>query len=235
MNDARFNALAQDIYIARHNEQNDADGADLTSFLTQTMSWVNQLIPEVEKKADWNFLRTNDDTSIGTVTSGTTISYQLPSSIRKLVINPHRDLTIQQDGTPVSHFRLVNPNQGYDPSVYDTRSRATVVNRTIIFSRSLTDVEVGGTIVADTIAYFPTVTATDASLLDIFESYPDIRQLFVYGVLKNQILPDIVQGGLYPAYAQKFDAFLSECVAENNLSADADDQDRENFGWIGGV
>lgn len=242
MNDSRIAALAQDIYLARHNEQNDATDVDLTAFLDQTIGWVNQLIPEIEhtrdatgKKVDWNCLRTNDDTSIGIVTSGTTISYSLPSGIRNLVINPHRDLTIQQDGTVVSSFRLVNPNQGYDPAVYDTRSRATVVNRNIIFSRSLTSIEVGGTIVADTISYFPKLSHDDVSLLDIFDEYSDIRQLFVLGVLKNQVLPDIVQGGLSPSFAQKFDTFLADCVAENNLSADADDQDRENLGWISGV
>lgn len=234
MNDDRITALAQDIYIARHNEENDVTD-DLDAFLNQTVSWVNQLIPEIEKKTDWNFLRTNDDTSIGTASAATGISYPLPSGIRKLVISPHRDLTIRQDGTVVSSFRLVNPNQGYDPAVFDTRDRATVVNRSIIFSRPIKDIEVGGTITADTIAFFPTLSRDDASLLDILDVYPDIRQLFVYGVVKNQILPDIVQGGLYPAYAQKFDAFLADCIAENNLSADADDADHENLGFLGGV
>lgn len=235
MNDTKIAALAQDIYLARHNETNDVTDADLTAFLDQTIGWVNQLIPEIEKKADWNFVRTNDDTSIGSVTDKTTISYALPSDIRKLVINPHRDLTIRQDGTVVSSFKLVNPNQSYDPTSYDIRDRATVLKRNIIFSRPLKDTEVGGSIIADTISYIPQLSHQDTSLLDLFDDNPDIRQLFVYGVLKNQILPDIVQGGLTPSFAQKFDAYLADCIAENNASADADDQDRDNFGWVGGV
>lgn len=242
-NTDRITAFAQSVYQARHNQQNDATGTDLTDFLTQTIEWVNQTIPEIEharditkRPVDWNFLRTNDDQSIGTVTSGTVLSYSLPDSIRKLVINPHRDLTIQQDGTVISSFKLVNPNQNTDPSdSFDVRDRATVLQRRIIFNRPLTTAEVGGTITADTIAYIPQLSLLDASLLDILDQYTDIRQLFVYGVLKNQILPDIVQGGLTPSFSQKFADYLADCIAENNTSADADDVDRESFGWVSGI
>ena len=234
-NDERIAELAQDIYLARHNQENDVADEDLTAFIEQTIRWVNQFTPEIEKKADWNFVRTNDDTSIGTITAGTTISYPLPSSIRKLVINPQRDLTIRFDDTIVSTFRLVNANQNFNPNDHDIRSRATVLKRNIIFSRSLSDVEIGGSIVADTISFIPQLSRNDTSLLDIFDEYPDIRQLYVYGILKNQVLPDIVQGGLTPSFSQKYAEYLADCIAENNASADADDQDRENFGWIAGV
>lgn len=240
-NTDRITALAQDIYLARHNQKNGAVDAKLTDFIDQTISWVNQLIPEIQKAkdpsgraVDWNFVRTNDAT-IGTVTTGTTISYPLPTGIRRLVVNSHRDVTIRQDGTVVSSFKLVNPNQVLDPNDYDVRSRATVIKRNIIFSRPLTDVEVGGSIVADTIASIPQLSYADVSLLDILDADLDIRQLFILGVLKNQMLPDIVQGGLTPSYSGKFDTYLAECIAENNLSSDADDADRESFGWIGGV
>lgn len=234
--DERITELAQDIYLARHNQRNDATGTDLSEFIDQTVSWVNQFIPEIEKEADWNMVRTNDDTSsLGTVINTTTIAYSLPETIRKIVINPHRDLTIRQDGTVVSTFKLVNPNQTVDPNDQDTRSRATVTRRQIIFSRPLTDVEVGGTIVADTISWFPRLSRNDSELLDLLDEYPDIRQLFVLGVVKNQILPDIVQGGLAPAFTTKYSSLLKQCVDENNASADASDVDRENFGWVGGV
>lgn len=234
-NDERIEAFAQSVYQMRHNQQNSVTGADLTQFLDETIEWVNQFIPEVEKKADWNFVRTNDDT-IGTVTNVNVISYPLATGIRTLVINPHRDLTIQQDSTIVSTFKLVNPNQESDPTdTYDIRSRATVMKRQVIFSRPLNDTELNGTIVADTIAFIPELSHTDVSLLDLLDEYPDIRQLFVMGVVKNQILPDIVQGGLTPSFAQKYDQYLAECIAENNASADADDQDREDLGWVTGV
>lgn len=238
----RIIAFAQDVYLARHNQMNDATDEDLIRFRDETISWVNQLIPEIQKArdemgraVDWNFVRTNDDASLGAVTTGTTISYNLPSKVRKLVVNPHRDLTIRQDGSVVSSFKLVNPNQAYDSSDYDTRNRATVLKRKIIFSRSLTENEVGGTIVADTVAFIPQLSVDDTSLLDIFDEDPDIRQLFVLGVVKNQLPADIVQGGLTPTFSQKYDAHLADCITENNASADADDADRESFGWVGGV
>lgn len=234
-NEERITQLAQDIYLARHNQENDVTGTDLVDFQDQTITWVNQLIPEIELKADWNFVRTNDDT-LGTVTEGTTISYPLPTTVRKLVVSPYRDLTIRHDTSIVSTFKLVNPNQQSNPAdPSDYRSRATVLKRNVIFSRSLTDTEVGGSIIADTIAFIPKLSRTDVALLDILDEYPTIRQLFVLGAVKNQILPDIVQGGLTPSYSQKFDRYLSECIAENNVTAEADDADRENFGWVSGV
>lgn len=233
-NETRILALAQDIYRTRQNRYNDVDGQDLTDFIDQTIGWVNDLIPEIEKKADWNFVRTND-ASVGTVSNGTTVSYSLPFTVRKLVINHQRDLTIRQDGTVVARFRLVSPNQAYDPSDYDIRDRATVLKRKVIFSRPLRETETGGTIVADTIAYIPQLSRDDVSLLDLFDENPDIRQLFVLGVVKNQILPDIIQGGLTPSFARKFDSYLADCIRENDESSEADDQDRESFGHVAGV
>jgi len=221
--------------MARHNQENDAVGTDLVQFQNETIRWVNQFLPELEKEADWNFVRTNDDTSLGTVSVGTTISYRIPDTIRKLVISPFRDLTIRQDGTVVSTFKLVSPNQTVDPTDQDVRSRATVVRRNIIFSRPLEDTEVGGNIVADTISWIPRLSHSDVDLLDILDENLDIRQLVILGVLKNQILPDIVQGGLTPSFTTKYTSLLQKCVAENNASADADNADRENFGWVGGV
>lgn len=236
-NDQRITQLAQDIYLARHNQVNDVTGDDLTAFLDETISWVNQFIPEIEKKADWNFVRTNDAT-VGTIVTPSVISYALPDGIRKLVIAPGRDLTIRFDTSTVASFKLVNPNQSYNTNEpYDNRERATVLKRKIIFSRPLKQIEVGGTIVADTIAKIPRLAHDDVALLDILddEYNDDIRQMFIYGVLKNQVLPDIVQGGLTPSFSQKFDKYVNDCIAENNASADADDQDRESFAWVGGV
>jgi len=232
-NDQRIEELAQSIYLARYGQENDVTDAELTAFLDRTIEWVNQLTPEIEKKADWNFVRENDAV-LGTVPNGTTISYELPSDVRKLVVSPFRDVTIRQDSTVVSSFDLVNPNQTNDPSdPGGVRDRATVIQRNLIFSRSLTDAEVGGSVVADTIAFIPKLTHDDVSLLDILDEYPDIRQVYVLGVIKNQILPDTVKGGLTPSYSVKFDRLVADCIVENNASADAYDQDRESFGYVG--
>jgi len=236
-NDERIEALAQEIYVNRHNQKNDVSGSDLDDFLNQTVIWVNQLTPEIEKKTDWNFVR-EQDVTLGTIIDTATVSYPLPAGIRKLVINYQRDLTLRFDGTPVAYFKLVNPNQQYNPAEpYDHRYRATVLKRKIIFGRPIVAREVGAAIVADTIAKIPQLSRTNMDLMDILddEDYADIRQLYIMGVVKNQILPDIVQGGLTPSYSQKFDRYLQECIAENNQSADSDDTDAEDFGHVGGV
>ena len=191
-------------------------------------------IPEIEKEADWDFSRVTDDSSLGTV-SATTSSVPLPSTVRKLVVTPFRDLQIQQDGSTISTFKVVNANQRIDPRDSDVRSRVAQVNRNIIFSRVLNDTEIGGTIIVDTISYLPLLSTTDTSLLDILDANPDVRQLFVLGVLKNQILSDIVQGGLTPAFTLKYASLLKECVAEHNVSADADLEDHEDMGFVRGV
>jgi hypothetical protein len=236
-NDERITALAQDIYLARHGSLNEVDDTELPNFLDQTIGWINQIIPEIEKKADWNFVRTNDNT-VGTIVTPSVISYALPDGIRKLVIAPGRDLTIRFGTSTIASFKLVSPNQSYNTNEpYDIRDRATVLKRKVIFSRPLKDIEVGGTIIADTIAKVPKLSHEDVTLLDILddEYNDDIRQMFIYGALKNQVLPDIVQGGLTPSYSQKFDRYLQDCITENNASSDADDQDRESFSWVGGV
>lgn len=240
-NDDRITALAQSIYIARHQQQNSVTGQDLTDFLDQTIEWVNQLIPEIQKAkdangriVDWNFVRTNDVT-LATIADTTTISYPLPAGVKRLVINPHRDLTIRHDGTVISSFKLVNPNQVLDPKDTDIRDRATVLKGNVILSRKPNITELSGLLTADTLSVIPQLSHTDVSLLDILDSDLGIRQLFVLGVLKNQSLPDIIQGGLVPNFSQKFDAHLQSCISENNLSSTSDDVDRESFGYIGGI
>lgn len=234
-NDDRIEALGQSIYIARHGQRNDVEGTDLSDFLDQTIEWVNQLTPEVESATDWNSMRTNDS-SLGNVTNANSITYALPDGVKKVVVNSMRDLTIRQDGTVISSFKMVNANQITNPAdTWDIRDRATTIGRNIVLSRPLRDTEIGGTVTADIIGAIPALSRTDVSLLDLFDTYPDFRQLYVLGVLKNQILPDIVQGGLTPSFSQKYDSLLQRLVDENNLSADAYDADHENFANIGGV
>lgn len=222
--------VAQKIYLARHNQKNDVTGDDLTAFIDDTISWINQFLPELELEADWNFSRVNDN-SLGIVTNINTISYELPDDIRTLVYSYGRDLTIRQDGIIVSTFKLVNPNQISDPNDYDVRDRATVIGRNLVFSRPLRDTELNGTIIADSILYLPELSRDDTSVLDIVKP----QQLLILGTLKNQVLPDIVQGGLTPSFTQKYADLLDKCVKQNNLTTEDGDADRENLGFIGGV
>lgn len=231
---SRIAALGQEVYTARHGQINDVSGTDLTDFINETITWVNQLTREIEPKADWNMVRSND-VSLGTISTANSTTYALPDSVRKLVVHPMRPLTIKQDGTVVSSFKLVNPNQITNPAdLWDIRDRATVINRNVVLSRPLKDTEIGGTVVADTIGFIPTLSLIDSSLLDILDTYVDFKQLYILGILKNQILPDIVQGGLTPNYSKKFDDMLQDLIAENNLSADTDDVDSEDLAYIAG-
>lgn len=224
-------ALAQKIYLARNGEENDDTDEDLTAFIDQTINWVNQFIRELEVETDWNFSRTNNNT-IATIQNTTDFSFDLPEGVRKLVFNSQRDLTIRQDGTVVSSFKLVNPNQISDPTdTWDTRPRATVLNNKVILSRPPLDTEVGGIITADTIDWLPDLTHEDVTLLDIVKP----QELLVLGVLKNQVLSDIVQRGLTPTFTQKYNDLLQKCIAQNNESADADNADMENFGFVRGI
>lgn len=234
-NEARIEALAQSIYIARNNRKNAVTGPNLLSFLDTTIEWVNQFTPEIEKKADWNFVRINDN-EIGNIFDASSVSYALPEEVRKLVVSPYRSLHLYHDTSSIASFKVVSPDLlGRAGDIHDLRSRVTTIGRNIVFSRQMTENELGSNIFADTIQFIPKLSLTDVSLLDLLDEYPDIRQLYVLGIVKNQILPDIVQGGLTPSYSQKFDSYLAECIRENDASADSADADRESFSWVGGV
>lgn len=230
-NEERIEELAQSIYLAKNNRYNDVDdGDEKTEFLNQTMDWVNQFTPELELEADWNYLRENG-ALLGTVASAGVVTYDLPTTVRKLVVSPYRDLTITQDGAVVATFKLVNANQIADPTNPDVADRATVIGRKVIFSRPLKDTEVGGEVHADVINKMPKLTMDDVSLLDLVEPL----QLIVLGVAKNATLPDIVQGGISPAVTQKYADLLTKAVGENNQTSEAYDILAEDFSFVQGV
>lgn len=229
-NKTRILEIAQRIYLAKNNRYNDVDGDELDDFIDQTIDWINQFLPELELEADWAYLRANRQ-SLGKVTTVNAVSLRLPDTVRKLVISPYRDLVILQDGTIVSRFALVRPNQIADPNSFETRDRATVIGRNVILSRPLNEQELGGTVQADVINYIPRVSLRDVEAFDVV----DPLQLVVLGVAKNSTLPDIVQGGISNALTQKYTDMLQKAVAENDLSSITDDALVEDFGNIGGV
>jgi len=223
-------AIAQSIYLAKNNRYNDVDGDELDDFIAQTIDWINQYTPELELEADWQYLRTNNNL-IDTISDREQTAYALPAGVRTAVISPYRDATIQQDGIIVSTFAMVSPNQIYDPADPDTRDRATIINNQLVLSRQLTEAEDGGELRADTIAYMPTLTLTDVSLL----STVNPKQLIILGVAKNATLPDIVQGGISPSLTQKYNDLLKKAVMVNNATSEALEVPMENLGFIRGV
>jgi hypothetical protein len=228
-NDDRILKLAQKIYMVQFGEENDVSGSEQADFVNKMINWVNQFTPELETETDWNWSRTNDDI-VATVSSKQK-SYTLDDIVRTLVINPHRDLTIRQDGTVISTFKLVSANQVNDPTDNDLRDRATVIGRKLVLSREPTDQELGGNLVADSIAYLPELSANDVSLLDIV----DPLQLIVLGVAKNQTLSEIVRRSLAPAFTQKYNALLRKSIEANALTAGALEADRESLSFVSGL
>ena len=223
-------ALAQSIYLAKNSRYNDVEGAELTEFLEQTVDWVNQYTQELELEAEWQYLRTNNNL-IGTIADVDVVTYPLPAGVRTVVTSPYRDVTITQGGIVISTFAMVNPNQIYNPTDPDTQDRATVINNSLVLSRTLTDVELGGEIHADTIAYMPQLAIDDSALIDLVKP----KQLLVLGVAKNATLPDIVQGGISPSLTQKYNDLLQKAIAINGATSEALEVPMENLNWIRGV
>lgn len=233
----RVQQFVQDVYLTRYNRTiDDIESTDGLAEVDKTISWTNMFLDELEQETDsnaqpmnWSFAREND-VNLGTVAASTT-SVDIDDDILRLVIDENRPLTIQQDGSAVSHWDVVAPNQITARNDRSTGDRVTVINRQIIFSRALNESEVGGTIVADVINAIPRLTRTDASTLDTVKPY----QLLVLGVAKNATLPDIVQGGLSPSFVQKYADLLLQAKANNDASSTASDLVREDFSGIGGI
>lgn len=226
--------LAQQIYLVRHNIQNDVTGTELAEFLANTVMQVNQYLAELDKEAYWNWVRTNDYVVEASATTGDT-SYTLPSTVRTVVRNPDRPLYLVKDGQIVSTWDIVSPNMVTNAATSDNPNRVTLIGKTLKLSRAITAQEDGATVYCDIVEYLPHLvdddTAEGVEVLDLV----DPVELIILGVAKNQVLPDIVQGGLTPSYTVKYADLLNGTKAENDGSAIAENADGENYAYINGV
>lgn len=230
MTDAeKIEAFAQSIYLAKSNKYfDDIDGEDGIIYIAQVIDWTNQLLDEIEVEADWYYARSNDYT-IGTVSS-TTQTFDLPDDVRKLAVNPDRPLLIQQDGSTVSEWDVVDSGSITRDNL-STRDKVTTVGDQIVFSRSLKDTEIGGTVIADVINLFPRLSSTNTEVLDFVKP----KQLLILGVAKNSTLPDIVQGGISTSLVQKYNDLLTQAKLENSAASVSDEVQRDDLSYIGGV
>lgn len=226
--------LAQDIYLIKNDATNDVSGDELTTFLSDTRRYINMWIDEFETETPWNIVRENDF-NLGTITdiSNRTIPIT-DATVRTLITSPYRPLTISQDGTVISTFLVVDPNNIGDPSNPETRDRATVIGRNIKLSRNLTEQELGGTVSCDIVKYF-TKLSTDYSNIATVMAQVEPIILMKLGVAKNSTLPNVIQGQLSPSYVQKYNDELTKAKALNAATADSYDALCENLGGIGGV
>jgi len=147
------------------------------------------------------------------------------------VVDEDRPLVLMYDGSIISKFDVVEPNQitrrRLDPS---NEERVATVKRTLVFSRQFKDYEIGATVVCDTIEELTPLSVANVSVLD---QVP--YQLMVLGTAKNSIRPDIVQGGLAPSFIEQYADELDKAIAENNATSVGDTAVYDDFSGIGGA
>lgn len=223
------------IYGRRMDDIVDEDGVEAVA---KTIIWANLFLDELEMEIDpdgtptnWIFLRENDK-ELGVI-SAEDITFDLPTGGLRLVSDVDRPLFILQDGSVISTWDVVDPNQITKRGTYmaPREQRVTYVNQKVVFSRPLNSTEVGGTAHADIMNSFPRLKNDDTTLFNL----PLPRQLLVLGAAKNASLPDIVQGGLSPSYAQKYANLLDGAKAANGQTSVADEAGYEDYSGIGGV
>ena len=220
--------LAQSIYVARKNRKNNVSGTRLTTFLETTIIQVNQFLSELDKEAYWNWVLTPDYV-LATATTAT--SYPLPATYRTVVKDEERPLYIVKDGQIVSTWDVVNPKQLHNAASGDNPNRVALIARNVKFSRPLTDREIGGEIKVDVVEYLPKISMDNIDVLSLV----DPVDLIVLGVVKNQVLPDVVQGGLTPSYTQKYADLLAGAKMENDMTSTTSTATSENLSGVRGV
>lgn len=228
MFEAEITDLAQQIYVTRKNRKNNVTGTRLTVFLETTIIQVNLYLSELDKEAYWSWVR-DEDHVLATATSAT--SYPLPAIYRTIVKDENRPLYIVKDGQIVSVWDVVNPSQLKNAGQDDNPNRVALIARNVKFSRALTEQEIGGDIIVDVVEYLPKISMDNIDVLSLV----DPVNLIVLGVAKNQVLPDVVQGGLTPSFTQKYADLLNGAKAENEMTSTASAAIAENLSGIRGV
>lgn len=239
--------FTQSVYlIIKGRYFDDIATEDGTTLVEQTVDWANMFIDELESETnpddtptDWKFKRVLDF-NLGTVTQGGA-SVPIPNTVDFVLTDENRYVQITQDGSVVSNWAVVAPNQITNRSNRITEDTCTQIGKTLTFSRAFHDYEDGGTVTADVSAPLPPMTytiATDGTLNPTNIKLLTIVKpltLLKLGVAKNASLPDIVQGGLSPSYAQKYGNLLAGAKARNNAGSIADEAQRDDLSGVRGV
>lgn len=222
--------LAQDTYYTVNGAENDDTGDDLTTFENNFIRGFNLWLDEYETETYWNQVRT-DDYVLATVGDTTTYSFELPDEYRTPVIDQDKYLKFIIDGTVISKFKMVDPSQRVVDDELDRPNRATFVGRNVVLSRAPTAEEVGAEIVLDVVQYFPKLTRTDDSALELIYS----NNLAVLGIAKNNTLADVTKVSLSPSFAQKYNNELNKAIMINNSTNEVDTMRGDDYSSIGGI
>lgn len=229
--------LAQDVYFSINGAINDDTDEDAAEFEDNFIRSFNLWVREYEGEADWRVARVNGY-ELATIADTTTFSFTLPAEFRKPVYNQNKYVKfVLNDGTVITKFRLVDPNQLQDDSDLERPARATFLDNgrngggTIVLSRAPKDEEVGAKIVLDVVKFFPKLTRADGTVLDWIYS----NQIATLGIAKNQTLADVTKATLSPAFAQKYTNELNKAMNANMSSTEIDEMQGEDFSGIGGI
>lgn len=224
-------SLAQDTYYSINGVTNDDTGDDLTQFQDDFIRAFNLWKDEFETEAYWSKLRV-DDYTLATIADTTTYSFTLPDEYRSPIFSQNKYLKfISADDTVIATFKMVDPSQRQVDDAWDKPDRATFVGRNVVLSRPPKDVEVGATIVLDVVEYLPPLARNDDSAIALLPN----KQLAVLGVAKNTSLSNVVKISLSPSFAQKYNNELQKAIAQNNLTNEIDDMQRDNYAYINGI
>ena len=239
---AQFNAFAQSVYLVIKNRYfDDLTSTDGITYVAEVVDWTNQFIDELEAEVDaegnpvdWNWVR-QAAYPLGTAAVGTSI-IDKPSEINNVVVGEQRYVQVTVNGTVVSNFSVVSPSDIDNFSGDIIPDMCTVIGSSIVFSRAFRANEDGGAITGDATLPLPRVTTNNGIPVNIKILTTVIpKQLLILGVAKNASLPDIVQGGLSPSYAQKYNDLLQNAILRNARSSLSNIIQREDFSNISGI
>lgn len=230
-------SLAQDTYYSINGAENDDTGEDLVTFQNGFIRAFNLWKSEYETEAYWKVARVTNYV-LATIADTTTYSFTLPTTYRTPIFQPDKELKfVLDDGTVISHFSLVNPDQRQVDYESLRPDRATFIEGgrsgggTIVLSRAPRAEEVGAKIVFDVVKKFPKLTRDDATVLDWIAN----DQVAVLGIAKNMTLADTTKVTLSPSFTQRYTNELNKALNINNASTEVDQMVVDDFSGVGGI
>jgi len=229
--------LAQDVYSSINGAENDDTGADLTEFQNNFIRAYNLWVREYETEAYWKTARVTN-LVLATIADEVAYSFALPTDYRTPIFQQDKELkVVLDDGTVISHFSLVNPDQRQVDYESLRPDRATFFEGgrngggTVILSRTPRPEEVGAKLVLDVVKRFPKLTRDDATVLD----WVNNDQIAVLGVSKNMTLADTTKVALSPSFTQRYTNELNKALNINNASTEIDQMMVDDFSGVGGI
>jgi hypothetical protein len=229
--------LAQDVYFSINGAENDDTGADLTLFQNSFIRAFNLWLREYETETYWRAARVNDYV-LATIGDTATYSFVLPSTYRTPVFERNKYLKfVLDDGTVISKFAMVNPDQRQVDDDIERVDRATFIDNgrggggTVILSRAPKAEEVGAKIVLDVVKFFPKLTLADSTVLNWIAN----DQVATLGIAKNMTLSDVTKVTLTASFSQKYTTELNKAMNTNNASTEIDNMQSDDYGVIGGI